>query len=98
MSASYVRFNRWAASECHAFQLRRALLKNQLAAKVAVSIQTPIRVFVIPWTSTIDFSRTSSMDDRMVSKSVDKNAQRHFSQMAWINKRPTTSITRQVTP
>ena len=29
---------------------------------------------------------------------VDKNGQRHFSQMAWINKRPTTSITAQVTP
>jgi hypothetical protein len=29
---------------------------------------------------------------------IDKNGQRHFSQMAWINKRPTTSITEQVTP
>src|SRR5262252_7373708 len=29
---------------------------------------------------------------------VDKNGHRHFSQMAWINKRPTTSITAQVTP
>jgi len=29
---------------------------------------------------------------------VDKNGQRHFSQMAWINKRPTTSITAQATP
>jgi hypothetical protein len=28
---------------------------------------------------------------------VDKNGQRHFSQMARINKRPTTSITAQVT-
>jgi hypothetical protein len=24
---------------------------------------------------------------------IDKNGQRHFSQMAWINKRPATSIT-----
>jgi hypothetical protein len=29
---------------------------------------------------------------------VDKNGQRYFSQMARINKRPTTSITAQVTP
>jgi hypothetical protein len=29
---------------------------------------------------------------------VDKNGQRHFCQMAWINKRPTTSITAHVTP
>jgi len=29
---------------------------------------------------------------------VYKNGQRHFSQMAWINNRPTTSITAQVTP
>jgi hypothetical protein len=29
---------------------------------------------------------------------VDKNGWRQFSQMAWINKRPTTSITAQVTP
>jgi hypothetical protein len=29
---------------------------------------------------------------------IDKNGQRQFSQMAWINKRPTTSITAQVTP
>src|SRR5215470_6330169 len=29
---------------------------------------------------------------------VDRNGQRHFAQMAWINKRPTTSITAQVTP
>jgi len=28
----------------------------------------------------------------------DKNGQNHFSQMAWINKRPTTIITAQVTP
>jgi hypothetical protein len=27
---------------------------------------------------------------------VDKNGQRHFSQMAWINKRPTTTITAQM--
>jgi hypothetical protein len=29
---------------------------------------------------------------------VDKSGQRHFSQMAWIKKKPTTSITAQVTP
>ena len=29
---------------------------------------------------------------------VDKNGQGHFSQMAWINNRPTISITAQVTP
>jgi ACR3 family arsenite efflux pump ArsB len=27
-----------------------------------------------------------------------RNLQRHLAQMAWINKRPTTSITAQVTP
>jgi hypothetical protein len=40
----------------------------------------------------------SSMSDRDPTLAVDKNGQRHFSQMAWINKRPTTSITAQVTP
>jgi hypothetical protein len=40
----------------------------------------------------------SSMADRDPTLTVDKNGQRHFSQMAWINKRPTTSITAQVTP
>ena len=30
-------------------------------------------------------------------RTVDKSGRRHFSQMAWINKRPTTSITAQVT-
>ena len=40
----------------------------------------------------------SSMADRDLVLTVDKNGQRHFSQMAWINKRPTTSITAQVTP
>ena len=40
----------------------------------------------------------SSMADRYPTLTVDKNGQRHFSQMAWINKRPTTSITAQVTP
>jgi hypothetical protein len=29
---------------------------------------------------------------------ADKNGQRHFSQKAWINKRPMTSISAQVTP
>jgi hypothetical protein len=33
----------------------------------------------------------SSMADRDPTLTVDKNSQRHFSQMAWINKRPTTS-------
>jgi hypothetical protein len=41
---------------------------------------------------------SSSMADRDPTLMVDKNGQRHFSQMAWINKRPTTSITPQVTP
>ena len=40
----------------------------------------------------------SRMADRDLVLTVDKNGQRHFSQMAWINKRPTTSITAQVTP
>ena len=40
----------------------------------------------------------SSMADRDPTLTVDKNGQLHFSQMAWINKRPTTSITAQVTP
>ena len=40
----------------------------------------------------------SNMIDRDPILTVDKNGQRHFSQMAWINKRPTTSITAQVTP
>jgi hypothetical protein len=40
----------------------------------------------------------SSMADRDPTLTVDKNGQRHFAQMAWINKRPTTSITAQVTP
>jgi hypothetical protein len=40
----------------------------------------------------------SSMADRDPTLTVDKNGQRHFSQMAWINKRPMTSITAQVTP
>jgi hypothetical protein len=40
----------------------------------------------------------SSMADRDPTLTVDQNGQRHFSQMAWINKRPTTSITAQVTP
>jgi hypothetical protein len=40
----------------------------------------------------------SSMADRDPTLTVDKNGQRHFSQMAWINKRPTTSIAAQVTP
>jgi hypothetical protein len=39
-----------------------------------------------------------SMADRDPTFTVDKNGQRHFSQMAWINKRPMTSITAQVTP
>ena len=40
----------------------------------------------------------SSMADRDPTRTVDKNGQRHFSQMAWINRRPTTTITAQVTP
>jgi hypothetical protein len=40
----------------------------------------------------------SSMADRDPTLTVDKYSQRHFSQMAWINKRPTTSLTAQVTP
>ena len=40
----------------------------------------------------------SSTADRDPTVTVNKNGQRHFSQMAWINKRPTTSITAQVTP
>jgi hypothetical protein len=38
----------------------------------------------------------SSTADRDPTLTVDKNGQRHFSKMAWINKRPTTSITAQV--
>jgi hypothetical protein len=38
------------------------------------------------------------MADRDPPPTVDKNGHRHSSQMAWINKRPTTSITAQVTP
>jgi hypothetical protein len=34
----------------------------------------------------------SGMADRDPTLTVDKNGQKHFSQMAWINKRPTTSI------
>jgi hypothetical protein len=37
------------------------------------------------------------MADRDPILTVDKNGQGHFSQMAWINKRPTTIITAQVT-
>jgi hypothetical protein len=33
----------------------------------------------------------SSIADRDPFLTVDKNSQRHFSQMAWINKGPTTS-------
>jgi hypothetical protein len=33
----------------------------------------------------------SSLADRDPIFSVDKNGQRHFSQMVWINKRPTTN-------
>jgi hypothetical protein len=40
----------------------------------------------------------SSMADRDPPLTVDKNGQRHFSQMARINKTPTTSITAQATP
>jgi hypothetical protein len=40
----------------------------------------------------------SSMADCDPTLTVDKNSQTHFSQIAWINKRPTTSITAQVTP
>jgi hypothetical protein len=43
-------------------------------------------------------SEIASMADRDLILTVDKNGQRHFSEMAWINKRPTTSITAQVTP
>jgi hypothetical protein len=38
------------------------------------------------------------MADRDPTLTVDKNGQGHFSQMAWINNRPTTSIAAQVTP
>jgi hypothetical protein len=40
----------------------------------------------------------TSMANRDPTLTVDKNGQRHFSQMAWINKRPTTSIGPHVTP
>jgi hypothetical protein len=40
----------------------------------------------------------SSMADRDPALTVDKNGQTHFSQIAWTNRRPTTSITAQVTP
>jgi len=43
----------------------------------------------------IDNSGTA---DRDPTPTVDKNGQRRFSQMARINKRPTTSITAHVTP
>ncbi|MGA7108208.1 MAG: hypothetical protein WBV28_01355 [Terracidiphilus sp.] len=36
---------------------------------------------------------SSSMPDRDLSVPVDKIGQRHASQMAWINKRPTISVT-----
>jgi hypothetical protein len=38
------------------------------------------------------------MTDRDPTLTVDKNGQRHFSQMAWFSNRPTTSIAAQVTP
>ena len=40
----------------------------------------------------------SSMADRAPILTADKNGQRRFSQMIWINKRPAKSITAQVTP
>ena len=40
----------------------------------------------------------SSMADRDPILTADKNGQRRFSQMVWINKRPAKSITAQVTP
>ena len=43
-------------------------------------------------------NRPTTPADRDPTLTFDKNGQRHFSQMAWINKRPTTSITAQVTP
>ena len=43
-------------------------------------------------------SLISSMADGDPILTVAKNGQRHFRQIAWINKRPTTSITAQVTP
>ena len=36
--------------------------------------------------------------DRDPILTAAKNGQRHFCQIAWISKRPTTSITAQVTP
>ena len=36
--------------------------------------------------------------DRDPTLTFGKNGHRHFSQMAWINKRPTTSMATQVTP
>ena len=43
-------------------------------------------------------STTPALADRDPTLTVDKNGQKHFSQMVWLNKRPTTSITAQVTP
>jgi hypothetical protein len=43
----------------------------------------------------IDNSRIADRDPTLT---VDKNGARHFYQMAWINKKSTTSITAQVTP
>jgi hypothetical protein len=41
--------------------------------------------------STTNGSTSPSMADRDPFLTVDKSGQRHCSQMAWINKRPTTS-------
>jgi hypothetical protein len=40
----------------------------------------------------------ASMADRDPTLTADKNVQGHCSQMAWINKRPTTSNIAQVRP
>jgi hypothetical protein len=40
----------------------------------------------------------SNMAYRYPTLTVDKDSERHFSQIAWINNKPTTSITTQVAP
>ena len=46
--------------------------------------------------SKINISTTPA--DRVPTLTFEKNGERHFFQMAWINKRPAKSITAQVTP
>ena len=45
----------------------------------------------------VPVGKITSMADRDPALTVDSNGQRHFSQMEWINRKPMTSITAQVT-